>query len=371
MSNKINVLELEIAKPHTIKKFEVIEKYVESWIHKLLQLKQCSGIVFIDCMCNSGLYQTEDGKLEYGTPIRITKLINKEMGRMDYLGKRAWIYLNDLEESKIEQLNDNLPQPRNNVHLNLSHGDGNDLLKRIGSQLKADSSLSYLLIYDPYQATLDWTALKPFLNYWGEVVINHMLCDSTRAISQAKSQQAVEKYEQTYMTSISELVKSECRREDYENRIEEIILELRQTRRKYYIASCPFFNRRNALVYNLIHCTSNIEGFKLFKKSVWQTFEGKSSGKNTHGLDEQLSFDLENMDIFTTTTVDDCYNLRDIAKYLHNTFRGQQNVPLSKVWAALDEHPVFPSDLSRSEIKKILKDSFYDNVGKQSISFRS
>ena len=40
------------ANPHTIKKFELIEKYVEAWAHKLLQNQYCSGLVFIDCMSN-------------------------------------------------------------------------------------------------------------------------------------------------------------------------------------------------------------------------------------------------------------------------------------------------------------------------------
>lgn len=50
------------ANPHTIKKFELIEKYVEAWAHKLLQNQYCSGLVFIDCMSNSGEYVDDDGK---------------------------------------------------------------------------------------------------------------------------------------------------------------------------------------------------------------------------------------------------------------------------------------------------------------------
>ena len=46
--------------PHTIKKIELIEAYVEAWAYKLLeygrQTQNCKGIVFIDCMCNSGIY---------------------------------------------------------------------------------------------------------------------------------------------------------------------------------------------------------------------------------------------------------------------------------------------------------------------------
>ena len=75
----------------------------------------------------------------------------------------------------------------------------------------------------------------------------------------------------------------------YEKRIEDIIKALHRNRNyQYYIAAFPFFNEKNAIVYNLIHCTSNIKGFRLYKQSAWQTFGGKSSTKNTHGLENQL-----------------------------------------------------------------------------------
>ena len=42
---------------HTIKKFELVEGYVNSWIHKLMNNPDCKEVVFIDCMCNNGIYQ--------------------------------------------------------------------------------------------------------------------------------------------------------------------------------------------------------------------------------------------------------------------------------------------------------------------------
>ena len=42
------------ANPHTVKKFDLIEKYVEAWAHILLLNQYCTGLVFIDCMSNSG-----------------------------------------------------------------------------------------------------------------------------------------------------------------------------------------------------------------------------------------------------------------------------------------------------------------------------
>ena len=43
------------ASPHTIKKFELIEEYIKSWAQKLLLTESCNGLIFIDCMCNSGV----------------------------------------------------------------------------------------------------------------------------------------------------------------------------------------------------------------------------------------------------------------------------------------------------------------------------
>lgn len=56
--NKKTDNNVDLACPHTIKKFELIEAYVRDWAHKLLNYENCNEIVFIDCMCNSGIIKT-------------------------------------------------------------------------------------------------------------------------------------------------------------------------------------------------------------------------------------------------------------------------------------------------------------------------
>ena len=51
------------ASPHTIKKFELIEEYIKSWAEKLLLTGSCNGLIFIDCMCNSGVYIDDAGQV--------------------------------------------------------------------------------------------------------------------------------------------------------------------------------------------------------------------------------------------------------------------------------------------------------------------
>ena len=38
------------------------------------------GIVFIDCMCNSGIYHDENGETVYSTPIRVSRILRDVAG---------------------------------------------------------------------------------------------------------------------------------------------------------------------------------------------------------------------------------------------------------------------------------------------------
>jgi len=357
---------IDIARPHTIKKFELIEEYVKAWAQKLLNYQDCSGIVFIDCMSNSGVYQDDNGNEVIGTPIRVSKYISEIME--SYPDKKAWLFFNDLSQEKIDLLKGRLPIETDNLFIGTQSGDGNTFLKSI--DIPNRLQVSYLLIYDPYQAAIDWEALLPFLHRWGEVIINHMVSDSVRGVSQAKRDATIAKYEQTYLSSIQELATFGSGREAYDKRVHEIMNTLRGTLgKRYYIASFPFFNTRNTLVYNLIHGSSNIEGFKLFKKTAWKTFGGKSSAKNTHGNENQLMLDMTGEGVVTTPTDEYCYYVKDIAKYLYSEFKGKNGVPLSDVWDALAEHPVFPSDGYAREIKAALKNDYNCKVSRSSIDF--
>ena len=70
------------AKPHTIKKFELIERYVDEWARKILGYngkdgrEGSKGIIYIDCMSNSGVYRDENGNQIDGTALRVAKKLN-------------------------------------------------------------------------------------------------------------------------------------------------------------------------------------------------------------------------------------------------------------------------------------------------------
>lgn len=363
---KSHEIKIESASPHTIKKFELIEAYVDGWARKLLGFDGCDGIFFIDCMCNSGIYA--DGV--EGTPIRVSRKLARIA--QIYPNKQVYLCFNDFDQQKIDLLKTHLPVQTVNFHIETHAGNGNDLLKVLITRIRQMSQINSLLLYDPYQAAIDWEALSPFLDIWGEVILNHMISDTVRGISQAKRAHTIAKYEETYQTDIEELIKFSGDRKAIEKKINEILSRKQQSKRRRYMAIFPFFNTINGKVYDLIHCTGSIEGFKLFKKVAWTTFGGKSSTKNTHGIEDQYIFNFSGD--YTTVTDDDCYNLTDIAKFLAEKFKNKQNVLLDTVWHSLDNHPIFPSDYQLRKIKSELQTYFGVTIriinGKHTMTFK-
>ena len=305
------------ASPHTIKKFELIEEYIKSWAQKLLLTESCNGLISIDCMCNSGVYTDDAGRLVKGTAVRVSEAL-REASRT-YTEKNIHIYLNDKDKARVDELKKHLPQDERNFKIVTSCGDAHELLRTIG-----------------------------------EVMINHMVSDPVRAITSAKKKTTKAKYENTYLEDFEKLVPYGSDKKAYEARVEEIINSLKGARR-YYVSAFPFYNTQNSLVYNLIHCTSNKEGFKLYKKSAWKVFGAQSSTK--HSVENrQLSFNL--FGEIAEEEDESCLHVIDIAKYLQRSFRGRKQVPLDEMWELLDNHPIFPSEGFRNEVKSDLTDFF-------------
>lgn len=337
---------------HTIKKFELIEEYIKSWAQKLMLTDSCNGLIFIDCMCNCGVYTNDAGETIKGTALRVSEaLLN--IART-YPNKAVQIYLNDKDKNRVDELEKHLPQNERNFQIVTSRLDAHELLRTIGPQLYQTGHLHYFLLYDPYDANIDWEALLPFFRNWGEVMINHMVSDPVRAITSAKRKTTKEKYENTYLEDFEKLVPFGSDKTVYEARVEEIIRSLKGTRR-YYVSAFPFYNTQNSLMYNLIHCTSHKEGFKLYKKSAWKVFGAQSSTKHSPESG-QLSFNFDG--VITTEADESCFHVIDIAKYLQQSFKGREKVPLDEMWSLLDDHPIFPSDGYRNEIKKDLIEGY-------------
>ena len=215
------------------------------------------------------------------------------------------------------------------------------------------------MLYDPYEASINWDAISPYLNTWGEVIINHMVSDTKRGVLLAQKHATVAKYENTYQKDIDEITKLGSDKNGLEKAILDIIDEqTEKSSREHYIASFPFFTRNNVLLYNLIYVSSNIKGLILYKKVAWKTFGGKSSLKNTHGQEDQLVFSLDGGAFFESNTDDSCYYVKDIAKDIYNKFSQHHEVDMESIYFYLERHPIFPSEGFRRQIKEELKSTY-------------
>lgn len=231
---------ISVAHIHTIKKFMLIEKYTESWAYKIIQNRFCNKMIFIDCMCSSGEYVSDNNETIYGTPVRVSNILYNIAKKNT--NKQIHLYFNDYSKEKIQHLAGLLPNNLNNFRIFLSNGDGNQLLKQEGKKIINTSGTHYLLLYDPYTADIDWDAIGPFLCEWGEVILNHMVSDTIRAIPQVKAINAIKKYENTYLSDIKDLIPFGSNREAYEERLETIMKNIANSvSRQYYISAFPFF----------------------------------------------------------------------------------------------------------------------------------
>lgn len=350
MAKHDNSIITEVA-PHTIKKFELIEAYVDEWARKILGFEQAKGVIYIDCMSNSGLYYDEKKNIIEGTAIRVARKLNNII--VNYPEKKAVIIFNDLENARVKLLKTEIEKLNlNNIEVSYHNEDCDSFLQGLNSTEWSDYNT--LLLYDPYNASINWNAIKPFLNRWGEVIINHMAFDTPRGVTQAKKKSVIERYEETYQRDIDSI--KETDKAELDKIIVSIIKNnIQRTNSKYYISLAPFYSRTNGKLYSLFHCTSNIEGIKLYKRVTWKTFGGKSSLKRSHHDNNQSTFDFGAEIALQETADPECYTVTDIAKYIYKTFNQNGTPTLNEIYTALDKHPIFPSDGYKNEIKSELK----------------
>ena len=219
MSKHDNSIITEAA-PHTIKKFELISNYVDGWARKILGYGKSRGIIYIDCMSNSGVY-TNNGNIVEGTAIRVAKELNEIIS--NYPDKKAIAIFNDLSKEKINLLEQEISKLKLNSNIEIYYHceDRSSFLH--GLALKNWDDFNTLLVYDPYKAEIDWEAITPFLNTWGEVIINHMVSDTNRGASQAKKSEVINRYEETYQKDISSIIELGNNKKQLENIVESII----------------------------------------------------------------------------------------------------------------------------------------------------
>lgn len=106
-----------------------------------------------------------------------------------------------------------------------------------------------LLVYDPYNVSLNWETISPFLNRWGEVIINHMISDTKRGVAQAKKSAVIQRYQKSYQKNdIHEVIEMAKDKEQLRASIISIIQSSTHFKtNNQYIASFSFYTQTNGL----------------------------------------------------------------------------------------------------------------------------
>lgn len=134
---KVEVIE-KVA-PHTIKKCELIEHYVDEWARKILGFNGMNGrdgskgIIYIDCMSNSGLYYDSDDNLVDGTALRVAKRLNDILPK--YPDKMGYVMFNDISQEKIDCLKREIDKLKlSNITVGLTAAMETNLLENLTSR---------------------------------------------------------------------------------------------------------------------------------------------------------------------------------------------------------------------------------------------
>ena len=344
---------------HSTQKFELLAEYAKGWAAIMEASKKCDEIVFVDCMSNSGVYLDSNGVLVYGTPIRVAEILSKFA--VDHPNMKVTLVFNDYDGLKIEMLSILLPKNTKNFHCELYVGDAHKLLSERKENFQGPRK-HFLLIYDPFEAEINWHVLAPYVSGWGDVIINHMVSDTVRAGKVVKKPEKKQKYLNTYpiqgVNILDSMLNGSVTKDDLEHIVECVLRLLRQYKNnETYLGVAPFIGPTRSLIYNLIMCSGSIRAFTLFKKVSWETFGWNvcvyDKQQDGSGVCEEINL-FDSIDVMAEAPVNkNNYTIDNIVDYIQKEFNGQQQVLWEDVKNSLAKHPIYPCAFL-NEIKDLL-----------------
>lgn len=361
-------------------KLDILENYITAWMMKILQAnyngRTYSGVVFIDCMCSSGMYIDDDNQVvTLGTSIRAAKrFITNKKNRFN--DKDFTLILNDIDHDsvlcqkcRIEGLNDH--------DLISSFYYEKDVSKfltdeTVFNHISKDNHV--LLFYDPYAADIRWNEIKTFIEELNnrhirfDIILTHFhQNDTQRALyagNRLTNPLSILKYEQTYLLSIDELYDALDKLDSVEkslwfrDRIIHIMsnqlgLNINQ------IAYAPIFNSMNKDVYDIVCYSKSMKGKLLFKQVMFDN--NKEDKKTQNGYQVKALFDFDDEE---TNYLQDrkehsekyiYYSLDHYARTIAKKFNKKNYVTFQELKNYLDNHPYINFENTKIELYNLLK----------------
>ena len=287
---KENEKRLDEAKLHTQYKIKYIKDYVRRWLNVAINYKQ-RNIVFIDSMCNAGIYKTGIK----GTCIEVVELFIEYA--KENKNKQFYIFLNDYDKYRIEILKKIISEYKNiptNLKINITDKDVVEYLTLLIEKNVFNNSCFTLLYTDPYNFGIPHllSTIKAFIDkYYCELLFNYFSSDVTRNKNNTSAQNKMS----TIRNELSSII-TDINIVDDENKeiLNKLINTYKNTKNIKYSFAYRFNNANNTELYYIIFFTPNKRGLELIKESIWKVFNGEESFK------KQIDIEKNQLKLFGT-----------------------------------------------------------------------
>lgn len=266
----INTNVLTKKKQQTDYKIKYVTEYVRQWVIISSERSDISEIVFIDCMCNAGVYY--DGDL--GTCIEVMQIFAEAAEQ--HPDKTYILRLNDIDTGKINILKaviTKLRKKQPNFLIYIENKDVNKYLEQINTHKVFGYGKSVVLYVDPYDfGTVHIPKVSAILkNHYCELIFNFFISDYTRNWNTAKERIAACLGNQTVDTK--------------EQLMEYMENQFKVGKIKYGF-SYQFKTKTNIELYQIMFFTPNRRGLEVLKDALWKVFNGKFYHRNQSKFNE-------------------------------------------------------------------------------------
>ncbi|MFS1026833.1 hypothetical protein ACFC9R_16285 [Enterococcus casseliflavus] len=354
-------------------KIDFIEEYAKAWYNKVLSYKPkfgepANGVVFIDCMSNSGVYQFNNSTYP-GTSQRIERIFTAQNGTR-YSEKDFKIVVNDNCLKKIncqkctwEKLANKKPNVEKiDFHLDVENFLNGECLKILEEAKR--NNWYIILFYDPFNILINWDSLKPYLNYpKTDIILTHFWGNDTiRAIGQVTDDERKAKYEKAYGVPYDILTQEFASKTQHEKteylRKQLVSMINKVTPKKKFIGYGPIFNSKNSVLYDIVSISTSQVSKILFKNTLYKRYKEDVSKDPRY---QQLDlFDTSN-DITDyveirnsgTSEKDYFYSGKHYAKVIHSHFSGKY-ISKAEFDNFMKNHDYIPVDC-KTEVKFYLE----------------
>lgn len=369
----------------TLNKINFMNEYVRGWYNKIFSFKPSwmepyEGVMFIDCMSNSGAYVFE-GNLTEGTSQKVQHAFSSQNGER-YTNKEFIIAVNDLSKGKIECQKciwDEQIEKRDNTECRFYNKDVNEFLSTEALELLKESERKHyhvLLFYDPYDVLINWDNLSPFLkSKTVDVVLTHFWSnDSIRAIGQVKKDEVKRKYEEAYGLPYCQLEEEMKRKTPYEKNLflrERLVNQIEnRSIGKKFIGYAPIFNSRNVVIYDIVSISTSNASRILLKDTLYKQYKPQEVVQqldlfaDTHPVENDYissrSAGISERDYF--------YSPNNYAKIIYNEFKGMR-ISKGKFDKFIASHNFIPTN-AKTDIKRILESQYGVKIHKDKAAIK-